>query len=111
MSRAGCGAWASSPRCRSRGLSPATMSKSPVSCSSSIHKLRVAVTTTVVKLGSGIVAHDDGSLRGDVLAAICDDIAAHHGAGDDIVVVTSGAIARGLGMMRFASRPTAVEDL
>lgn len=87
------------------------MSKSPVSCSSSIHKLRVAVTTTVVKLGSGIVAHDDGSLRGDVLAAICDDIAAHHGAGDDIVVVTSGAIARGLGMMRFASRPTAVEDL
>jgi glutamate 5-kinase len=69
------------------------------------------VSTTVVKLGSGIVAHDDGSLRDDVLRAICDDIAAHHAAGHEIVVVTSGAIARGLGLMAFSSRPTAVEDL
>ncbi len=87
------------------------MSRSPVSCSSLTPKLRFAVDTTVVKLGSSIVAHDDGALREDVLAAICDEVVAHHGAGHEIVIVTSGAIARGLGMMGFTTRPTAVEDL
>jgi glutamate 5-kinase len=50
----------------------------------------------VVKLGSSIVAEDSGALRPDVLARVCDEVAARHGAGDDVVVVTSGAIARGI---------------
>ena len=45
----------------------------------------------VIKLGSSIVAEDDGSLREAALAAICDEVAARHAAGDDVVVVTSGA--------------------
>jgi glutamate 5-kinase len=65
----------------------------------------------VIKLGSGIVAHDDGSLRADALAGICDEVAARRRAGDDVVLVSSGAIARGLETMGIGSRPSAVEDL
>jgi glutamate 5-kinase len=65
----------------------------------------------VIKLGSGIVAHDDGSLRADALAAICEEIAARRRAGDDVVVVSSGAIARGLETLGIAGRPSAIEDL
>jgi glutamate 5-kinase len=50
----------------------------------------------VVKLGSSIVAEDSGALRAEVLAGVCDEVAARHGAGHDVVVVTSGAIARGI---------------
>src|SRR5262245_42242835 len=65
----------------------------------------------VVKLGSSVVAEDSGALRADVLARVCDVVAERHGAGDDVVVVTSGAIARGIEVMGLAVRPTAVEDL
>jgi glutamate 5-kinase len=65
----------------------------------------------VIKLGSGIVARDDGTLRADALAAVADEVAARRRAGDDVVIVSSGAIARGLETMGFAARPTAIEDL
>jgi glutamate 5-kinase len=65
----------------------------------------------VVKLGSSIVAEDSGALRPDVLARVCDQVAARHAAGDDVVVVTSGAIARGIQVMGLSPRPTAIEDL
>ena len=65
----------------------------------------------VIKLGSSIVARDDGSLRGDVLARVCAQAAACHAAGDDVVLITSGAIARGMEVMELAVRPRAIEDL
>ena len=54
---------------------------------------------------------DSGELRADVLGAVCDEVAARHPAGDDVVVVTSGAIARGMRVMELAMRPSAIEDL
>jgi glutamate 5-kinase len=65
----------------------------------------------VVKLGSSIVADDAGALRADVVARICDEVAARHAAGDHVVVVSSGAIARGMDVMGLPMRPTAIEDL
>jgi glutamate 5-kinase len=65
----------------------------------------------VVKLGSGIVAASDGALRTDVLEAICGTVAERHRAGDDVVVVTSGAIARGVALMGLGARPAATADL
>jgi glutamate 5-kinase len=65
----------------------------------------------VVKLGSSIVAEDSGELRADVLARVCDEVAARHAAGDEVVVVTSGAIARGMRVMELPMRPRAIEDL
>jgi glutamate 5-kinase len=67
--------------------------------------------TTVVKLGSSITAHDSGELRRDVLAVICDDVAAHHKSSHEIVIVTSGAIVRGMQKMGMNQRPSAIEDL
>ncbi|MFN8133152.1 MAG: glutamate 5-kinase [Solirubrobacteraceae bacterium] len=61
----------------------------------------------VVKLGSNVVVDDGGELRADALAALCDEVAARHRAGDEVVVVTSGAIARGMRELgrRAAGRP------
>jgi glutamate 5-kinase len=69
------------------------------------------VTTLVVKLGSSIVADERGEVRSEVLAAVCDQIAARHASGDETVVVTSGAIARGMRLMELPVRPRAMEEL
>ena len=41
------------------------------------------MATVVVKLGSSIVADDAGEVRTEVLAALCDEVAARHSAGDE----------------------------
>src|SRR5829696_3568298 len=69
------------------------------------------MSTIVIKLGSSIVADDAGQPRADVLTHVCEEAAALHGAGRDVVIVTSGAIARGMGVMRFHERPRAMEEL
>src|ERR687897_3215707 len=69
------------------------------------------MATVVVKLGSSIVADDAGELRTDVLEALCDEVATRHEAGDDVVLVTSGAIARGMRLMELPMRPTSMEEL
>ncbi len=69
------------------------------------------MTRHLLKLGSGIVAAADGALRADVLAEICNEVASRRAAGDEVVIVTSGAIARGIEIMGLAARPTAIEDL
>jgi glutamate 5-kinase len=65
----------------------------------------------VVKMGSSIVADPAGEVRADVLATICDAVAARRAAGDEVVLVTSGAIARGMGLMELPARPAAMDEL
>jgi glutamate 5-kinase len=65
----------------------------------------------VVKVGSSIVADDAGEVRADILGILCDEVAARHQAGDEVVVVTSGAIARGIRQMELPMRPRAMEEL
>jgi glutamate 5-kinase len=67
--------------------------------------------TIVIKLGSSIVARADGELRADVLARICDAVAALHAEGDECVLVSSGAIARGVRVMGLPARPSAIPEL
>jgi glutamate 5-kinase len=69
------------------------------------------VATVVVKVGSSVVADDAGEVRTELLAALCDAVAARHGAGDEVIVVTSGAIARGMRLMDLPVRPRAMEEL
>ncbi|HEY1775613.1 MAG TPA: glutamate 5-kinase [Solirubrobacteraceae bacterium] len=66
---------------------------------------------TVIKLGSAIVATDDGELREEVLARICAAVGSARERGDEIVLVTSGAIARGTRILGLAGRPSAIEEL
>jgi len=67
--------------------------------------------TLVVKLGSSIVAADDGALRTDVLDSVCEQVAALEGDGERVVMVTSGAIARGMRLMELPVRPRAMDEL
>ncbi len=71
------------------------------------------MSSVVIKLGSSVVARDDGTVRLDVLRRICDDVALLHGRGYEPIVVTSGAIARGLGVMEIppGQRPRAIDAL
>jgi len=71
------------------------------------------MASVVIKLGSSVVATDDGTVRTEVLERICDDVAALYRQGLEPIVVTSGAIARGLGELGIlpAQRPRAVEEL
>jgi len=65
----------------------------------------------VIKLGSSIVVDERGLVREDVLGRICDELAELHRAGRSVIVVTSGAIARGMGLMEIPLRPRAIDEL
>jgi glutamate 5-kinase len=67
--------------------------------------------TLVVKLGSSIVAADDGELRADVLDSVCEQVSALERGGERVVMVTSGAIARGMRLMELPVRPRAMDEL
>jgi glutamate 5-kinase len=69
------------------------------------------MATVVVKVGSSVVADDAGEVRTELLEALCDEVAARHAAGDQVVVITSGAIARGMRLMGLPVRPSAMEEL
>jgi len=59
----------------------------------------------VIKLGSAMASRDE------VLAHVCAQAAARRAAGDDVVIVSSGAIARGLIVLDRPTRPSAIEEL
>jgi glutamate 5-kinase len=67
--------------------------------------------TLVVKLGSSIVAADDGELRAPVLDSVCEQVSELERGGERVVMVTSGAIARGMRLMRLSARPRAMDEL
>jgi len=67
--------------------------------------------TVVAKLGSSIVADDDGALRTSVLDAVCAQVAELHHEGENVVLVTSGAIARGMRLMGLDRRPSAIDEM
>src|SRR5271170_219890 len=65
----------------------------------------------VVKLGSSVVADGDGEPRLEVLAQVCDALAQVHTQGGEAIVVTSGAIARGMRVMNLPQRPSTIGEL
>src|ERR1700691_3014206 len=71
------------------------------------------MSSVVIKLGSSVVAEDDGTVRTEVLGRICEDVAALYADGYEPIIVTSGAIARGFGVMKIApgQRPRTIDEL
>ncbi len=65
----------------------------------------------VVKLGSSVVADGDGEPRAEVLSRVCDVLADVHGQGGEVIIVTSGAIARGIRVMELPQRPSSIREL
>ena len=69
------------------------------------------MSVVVAKLGSAIVADEDGAVRGEVLSCVCDQVAEQRRRGRQVVIVTSGAIAIGMRAMGFGARPAAMDEL
>jgi glutamate 5-kinase len=69
------------------------------------------MSVTVVKLGSTLVADERGDVREDVLRECCRQVAQLCARGHSVVLVTSGAIARGMRVMQMPVRPSAMEEL
>lgn len=55
----------------------------------------------VVKIGSALLVDGDGRLRRDWLAGVCDDVLARRAIGQQVVLVSSGAIALGARMLKL----------
>jgi len=63
----------------------------------------------VLKFGSGILAHARGSgLDEKQFRRLCAEVAAAAGAGHECVIVSSGAVAAGLGVLGLKERPEAL---
>ncbi|MBA2514322.1 MAG: glutamate 5-kinase [Solirubrobacterales bacterium] len=69
------------------------------------------MSVAVIKLGSSIVAEDSGDLRAEVVERLCDEAATLHASGCEVVIVTSGAIARGMRLLELPVRPRAIAEL
>jgi glutamate 5-kinase len=67
--------------------------------------------TVVAKLGSSIVADDAGELRERVLDSVCEQVAELHHGGENVALVTSGAVACGMRVMELSDRPQAIDEL
>ena len=65
----------------------------------------------VVKLGSSTLVNASGELRHDVLEARVRDLVRVRRQGNHPVLVSSGAVAAGLGRLGFRERPSALPDL
>src|SRR5256885_7808760 len=63
------------------------------------------------KLGASIGADEAGEVRTEVLERVCGRAAARHATGDAVVIVTSGAIARGMRQLDLPLRPRAMDEL
>ncbi|WP_421734312.1 glutamate 5-kinase [Cellulomonas sp.] len=65
----------------------------------------VSASRVVVKIGSSSLTTPDGRLAPERLTALVDVLAARRAAGGQVVLVSSGAIAAGLGPLGLAARP------
>lgn len=65
----------------------------------------------VVKIGSALLVNDEtGALHQAWLDALCDDIAKAHARGQEVVIVTSGAIGVGRGPLGMRGRKLRLEE-
>ncbi|MEO0822904.1 MAG: glutamate 5-kinase [Pseudomonadota bacterium] len=65
----------------------------------------------VVKIGSALLVERDGRLRDGWLAGLAQDLAAVRAEGRQVLVVSSGAIALGRGMLGLAPGPLALDQI
>ena len=70
-----------------------------------------AVRRVVVKLGTTTVTGDDNQLAMPVLRRLVKDVVALRERGLEVAIVSSGAVAAGMGRLGVAQRPRAIADL
>ncbi|NLO26969.1 MAG: glutamate 5-kinase [Actinobacteria bacterium] len=67
--------------------------------------------TVVVKIGSSTLTSSRGTLRLDPVATLVAEICGLHAQDHRVLVVSSGAVSSGMGVLHLSERPTEVVDL
>ncbi len=62
----------------------------------------------VVKVGSGVVAYPNGGLREEVVSQLAMDLADLQSQGKEVILVSSGAVAAGMGVLGFREKPISI---
>ncbi len=62
----------------------------------------------VVKVGSGVIAHPQGGLREEVVSSLAQDLADLRNQGMEVILVSSGAVAAGMGVLGLRERPRSI---
>jgi glutamate 5-kinase len=70
----------------------------------------VSARRVVVKIGSALLVDRSGALRGEWLDSLAQDIAAGRAGGEEVIVVTSGAIALGRAALGLRARGLRLEE-
>ncbi len=65
----------------------------------------------VAKIGTASITDDRGVINRDAIAKLCDEVAAVRGAGHQVLVVSSGAVAAGVAAVGLAARPSDMPTL
>lgn len=76
-----------------------------------LHSLIADARRLVVKVGSSLVTNDGRGLDQAAIARWASQIAALRGAGKEVVLVSSGAIAEGMQRLGWAKRPKEIHEL
>ncbi len=69
-----------------------------------LHKCR----RIVVKVGSGVIAHPHGGLKEKVISNLALELAELQAQGKEVILVSSGAVAAGMGILGFRDRPSSI---
>ena len=69
------------------------------------------VRRLVVKIGSSSLTGADGQLHRPTIRRLVGDLALLHAQGLEVILVSSGAVAAGMGRLGMAERPTAIAEL
>lgn len=67
--------------------------------------------TVVVKIGSSTLTSERGTFRLNPVAGLVAEICELHAQGHRLLVVSSGAVSSGMGVLRFKRRPSEIVDL
>ncbi len=70
-----------------------------------------AARTLVIKIGTNVLSRDDDSLNRDRIATLCEQIHRVRQTGRRVVVVSSGAVGAGIGLLKLPGRPTDLPHL
>lgn len=65
----------------------------------------------VIKVGSNVATDEGGAIRDEIVASIVGQAVELHKSGTSVVLVTSGAISRGIQLLGLAGRPSAMDEL
>lgn len=69
-----------------------------------------AVRRAVVKVGSQVLTTPDFQLDRDAFEALAEDVAGLRARGVDVVIVTSGAVAAGIGRLGLTEKPSSIPE-